>query len=201
MRIALIILSLQLILASNLTAQVEAIFNENRVEITWSYSDCTNIKFYVIEKSKNGNSFREMLKIKNGTNSPNNFLEIDHNPYENTSFYRIRYITTNNTYFYSETIAVKKPKQQELNKKLVKYDALNVLVVLKNKSNIEYFAKLNIKEDHGILKSETLNELLQNGEYAIIASENDLLVGNKLLITNRNINDLNAADTLNTIFR
>jgi hypothetical protein len=71
------------------------------------------------------------------------------------------------------------------------------LVVLKEKSNGEFYAKLNIQEMNGVLISETLNENIRTGEFIIIASEKDELVGNKLTIINRNPTGI-AVDTLNT---
>ncbi|HRP60534.1 MAG TPA: hypothetical protein PK833_09675, partial [Vicingus sp.] len=63
---------------------------------------------------------------------------------------------------------------------------LNTLVILKDKSNNEFYAKLNIKETKGVLICETLNEEIKTGEFVIVASESDELVGNKIVIFNRN---------------
>lgn len=179
-------------------AQVEALYVDNRVEIIWDYSDCNLVDYYVIEKSKNGTNFREFLKVKNSKTYTNSFLETDHNPYDNISFYRIRYVNFNGKYYYSEVVAVKKSSTaKDLSKKLNGYNSLNVLVVLKEKSNGEFYSKLNIQENNGKLVSETLNENIKSGEFMIVASENDDLVGNSLKIINRNPTGL-SVDTLNT---
>lgn len=72
--------------------------------------------------------------------------------------------------------------------------------MLKEKSNGEFYAKVNIQELNGTLVSETLNESLKTGSFIIVASENDELVGNQLTIVNRNPTDL-SVDTLNIKFR
>lgn len=182
-------------------AQVSAFYVGERVEVSWSYSDCNLISYYVIEKSKNGTSFREFLKIPNTRNYSSTFLEVDNNPFKNTSFYRIRYVYHNGNYVYSETIAVKRLSlKKEPNKKLKNFNALNLLVVLKDKSNNEFYVKLNVQENNNELVSETLNERLRNGMYTILASENDEIVGYMLKVINRNPTGL-TVDTLNTKFR
>lgn len=166
---------------------MSALYIADRVEITWSYENCSAVDYYVIEKSKNGTAFREFLKVKNVKNYTSIFLETDNNPFNNTSFYRIRYVYNNGNYFYSETVAVKKfDFKNDLSKKLKGFNSLNLLVVLKDRSNNEYYVKLNIQESNNLLISETLNEKLKSGIYTIIASEDDEIVGYSLKIINRN---------------
>lgn len=182
---------------TKLSAQIEAVYIQDRVEITWTYTECNQLSHFVIEKSKNGTAFRELLRLKNG-GICTVFLETDHTPYNGNSYYRIRYVNKNGTYFYSETVAVKKTiNSQQIPTKLKGFNTLNTLVVLKEKSNGEFYAKLNIQEMNGVLISETLNENIRTGEFIIIASEKDELVGNKLTIINRNPTGI-AVDTLNT---
>jgi len=181
---------------TKLLAQIEAVYIQDRVEITWTYTECNQLSHFVIEKSKNGTAFREFLRLKNG-GICTVFLETDHTPYNGNSYYRIRYVNKNGTYFYSETVAVKKTiNSQQIPTKLKGFNSLNTLVILKDKSNGEFYAKLNIQEINDILISETLNENLRNGEFIIVASENDALVGNKLTVFNRNPTGL-SVDTLN----
>jgi hypothetical protein len=182
---------------TKLSAQIEAVYIQDRVEITWTYTECNQLSHFVIEKSKNGTSFREFLRLKN-SGVCTVFLETDHTPYNGSSYYRIRYVNKNGTYFYSETVAVKKTiNSQQIPTKLKGFNSLNTLVVLKDKSNGEFYAKLNIQEMNGILISETLNENLKNGNFIIVAAEKDELVGNKLTIINRNPTGI-VVDTLNT---
>lgn len=182
---------------TKLSAQIEAVYIQDRVELTWTYTECNQLSHFVIEKSKNGTAFREFLRLKN-SGVCTVFLETDHTPYNGSSYYRIRYVNKNGTYFYSETVAVKKTiNSQQIPTKLKDFNSLNTLVVLKEKSNGEFYAKLNIQETNGVLISETLNENIRTGEFIIIASEKDELVGNKLTIINRNPTGI-AVDTLNT---
>lgn len=198
MRLILLFSLVSVMLSKNARAQLSALYIADRVEITWSYEKCSAVDYYVVEKSKNGTSFREFLKVKNVKNYNSTFLEIDNNPYNQTSFYRIRYVYQNGNYFYSESVAVKQINlKKELNKNLAGFNSLNLLVFLKDKSNNEFYVKLNIQEKNNQLISETLNERLKSGLYTIIASENDEIVGFSLKVINRNPSGL-TVDTLNT---
>ncbi|MGE0561784.1 MAG: hypothetical protein AB7O47_08210 [Flavobacteriales bacterium] len=177
--------------------QLSALYIADRVEITWSYENCSAVDYYVIEKSKNGTTFREFLKVKNVKSYNSTFIETDNNPYNNTSFYRIRYVYNNGNYFYSESVAVKKfDFKKDLSRKLKGFNGLNLLVVIKDKSNNEFYVKLNVQENNNELISETLNEKIKSGLYTIIASENDEIVGYSLKVANRTPNSL-TVDTLN----
>lgn len=187
MRLIVLLSSLLFFFCKTAQGQLSALYIADRVEITWSYENCSAVDYYVIEKSKNGTAFREFLKVKNVKNYTSIFLETDNNPFNNTSFYRIRYVYNNGNYFYSETVAVKKfDFKNDLSKKLKGFNSLNLLVVLKDRSNNEYYVKLNIQESNNLLISETLNEKLKSGIYTIIASEDDEIVGYSLKIINRN---------------
>lgn len=188
--------------AMNLNAQVTAFYHNNRVEISWSQSDIKNINYFVIEKSKNGKYFKPFLTVSGTENTYSSFLEMDFKPYKHITYYRIRYVNKSGNYYYSETVTAKNHIGNVGNYELTNYDKINVLVVIKNLNGIDFYAKLNIKENGGELISETLNEKLKTGRYLIIASEDDRLLGSRLKIINRNHpepkKDFNQlSDTLN----
>lgn len=166
-------------------AQISAFYDNDKIEITWSNSDIKNLDYFVIEKSKNGKTFKSFLKVDALDKNYSSFLEIDYKPYKHVSYYRIRYVNKMGNYYYSETIAAKNHAQENL-PELKNYNKLNVLVVLKNLSGNECYAKLNIKEQNGELVAETLNERLKTGKYLIIGTEDDSLLGYNLKILNRN---------------
>jgi len=101
-------------------------------------------------------------------------------------------------YYYSETVAARKYLNKKLKPELVSYDKLNILVILKDINGKVFYAKVNIKENDNQLTSETLNKKLSTGQYLIIGSEDDILLGNKLNIINQERSDFNSfSDTLN----
>jgi hypothetical protein len=158
-----------------------------------------NIVFFVVEKSKNGKYFKSFLKIKN-TNKPySSFMEIDNSPYKHHTYYRIRYINKNGNYYYSETITARNNSNKKLPSNLINYDKLNLLVVLKDNNGNETYAKLNIKEKNNELVSETLNNKIKSGNFLIIGTEDDALLGYKIQIINPEQAAIKyLSDTLNT---
>lgn len=183
--------------SKNAHASIEAIYINNSVQIKWTCAEQKKISYFIIEKSKNGKTFKKFCVVSTGE-SNNSFIETDPIPYGGTSFYRIRYVNTDGTAFYSETVSIRKlTEYKDLPLKLKNTSVLNTLVVLRDESNNEFYAKLNIQEMNGVLASETLNENIRTGEFIIVASEKDELVGNKLSIINRNPKEI-AVDTLNT---
>jgi len=187
-----------LICSSTANAQINAFYNKNHVDISWSHSDIRNINYFVIEKSKNGKYFKPFLKVTNSNNAYSSFLEIDNKPYKHVTYYRIRYVNKKGAYYYSETVAARKYLNKKLKPELVSYDKLNILVILKDINGKVFYAKVNIKENDNQLTSETLNKKLSTGQYLIIGSEDDILLGNKLNIINQERSDFNSfSDTLN----
>lgn len=196
-RILIIVVMCTFYTSKNVHANIEAIYIDNSVQIKWTYAEQKRLSHFIIEKSKNGKDFKTISKIYSGK-SYSSFIETDHTPYRDISFYRIRYMNTDGTSCYSETVSIRKIHEfRYLPLKLKGTTTLNTLVVLKDKSNKEFYAKLNIQEKNGILISETMNEILKNGSFIIVASENDDLVGNTLKVINLNPSNL-SVDTLNT---
>ncbi len=191
-------LLLCLLIFNRIDAQISASYNNQRVEISWTHSDIKNIKYFIIEKSKNGKYFKPFLKVESSDRSYSTFIEVDNSPYKRHTYYRIRYINKNGNYYYSEKVTARNNNTKKLPSELIDYNKLNVLVVLKDNNGIETFAKLNIKEKNNNLASETLNKKIRSGKYLIIASEDDLLLGNQLQVINPEQVEIKyLSDTLN----
>lgn len=186
------------IFINKIDAQINASYNNSRVELSWTHSDIKNVNYYVIEKSKNGKYFKPFLTIKCNDKSYSSFMEIDNSPYKHQTYYRLKYINKNGNYYYSETISIKNNATKKLPPNLIRYDKLNVLVILKDNNGIETYAKLNIKEKNNELVSETLNNKIKSGRFLVIGSEDDALLGYKLKIINPDqIETKYFSDTLN----
>lgn len=185
---------LLVIVGFNAKAQLNAFFNNNHVEIYWSYSDIKDINHYVIEKSRNGKTFKEYMTIRGKDVPFNNFMETDFTPYKKITYYRIRYVLRDGKSYFSQSIAVKKHLQNK--NTLLNYDKINVLVVMKTKAGKLKHTKLNIKEKDGELYSETFNDNIRTGIYTIIASSDDSIVGFFLKVNNIDQNNANPNDSL-----
>jgi hypothetical protein len=70
----------------------DAVCNSDKVNLNWATASETNNDFFTVQRSKDGISFEEALRIKGVGNSNTvlNYSAIDYNPYEGTSYYRLK---------------------------------------------------------------------------------------------------------------
>ncbi len=85
-----------------------AVKNENSVELKWITASEYNNNFFNVERSKDGNNFEDIAKIKASGNSSNTneYLFVDQKPYKGISYYRIKQTDLNGKYTYSQTLSV-----------------------------------------------------------------------------------------------
>lgn len=85
--------------------------NGNQVDINWSTATESNNDYFTIEKSRDGSDFTTLKTVKSkGVNGNSlmqlNYTDIDLNPYEGTSYYRLKQTDFNMTYKYSPIVDV-----------------------------------------------------------------------------------------------
>ncbi len=75
-----------------------------QVEIVWTTATEINNDYFTIERSKDGITFEELMKVQGAGNSNQilNYKELDSNPFEGTSFYRLKQTDFDGTYTYSD---------------------------------------------------------------------------------------------------
>lgn len=80
----------------------------HNVEINWSTASETNNDYFTIERSKDGAVFEEVVRTKGAGNSYKilKYAAIDNNPYEGTSFYRLKQTDYDGRLTYSHTLAL-----------------------------------------------------------------------------------------------
>lgn len=80
----------------------------HNAEINWSTASETNNDYFTIEHSKDGALFEEVLRQKGAGNSFKilKYSAIDNNPYEGTSFYRLKQTDYDGRLTYSHTVAL-----------------------------------------------------------------------------------------------
>lgn len=86
----------------------DAIMNEKNVDITWTTASEINNDYYTIEKSKDGIHFETLSVIDAAGNSSFliNYKDIDANPFDGISYYRLKQTDLNGTFTYSKIVAV-----------------------------------------------------------------------------------------------
>jgi hypothetical protein len=75
-----------------------------QVEIVWTTATEINNDYFTIERSKDGITFEELMKVQGAGNSNQilNYKELDSNPFEGTSFYRLKQTDFDGIYTYSD---------------------------------------------------------------------------------------------------
>ena len=82
---------------------------EDNITLTkWSTASETNNDYYTVQRSKDGITFEEVLKMQGAGNSNTvlNYSAIDDNPYNGVSYYRLMQTDFDGKYTYSNIVAV-----------------------------------------------------------------------------------------------
>ncbi|PCJ22961.1 MAG: hypothetical protein COA97_12585 [Flavobacteriales bacterium] len=187
-----LLLITQLFFISSLFSEVRAIYNDDKVEISWTNPLYIEVDYFVIERSKNGKNFKKIMKIDGSKSNKINieYYEIDYNPFNKKAYYRIRQVHVNGRVNYSNIVVAEKNKnvksifglfsKSKKNKHLKGYSENDVLVVLIDAKQSEYIAVINVKEENKELIITYSNVYLPTGVYLIIATSDDVIYGNKI---------------------
>lgn len=174
----------------------DAIMNNKQVDVTWSTATETNNDYYTIEKSKDGIHFEALSIVDAAGNSSSiiNYKDIDTNPFEGISYYRLKQTDFNGTFTYSKIVAVNysftkdgftifpNPTQGEINITFEDLEQKEVLVVIRDISGKECFSKVIITQEHQQLIGIDSEHKLAAGTYIITASSNNKLYSKKLIV-------------------
>jgi hypothetical protein len=174
----------------------DAIMNNKQVDVTWSTATETNNDYYTIEKSKDGIHFEPLSIVDAAGNSSSiiNYKDIDTNPFEGISYYRLKQTDFNGTFTYSKIVAVNyslskdgftifpNPTQGEINITFEDLEQKEVLVVIRDISGKECFSKVIITQENQQLIGIDSEHKLAAGTYIITASSNNKLYSKKLIV-------------------
>lgn len=201
------VLLIHLLFINSLFSETKASYNNNVVGISWANPLHIDIDFFVIEKSKNGKKFNEIMKIKGAENLNTSiaYYEIDNNPFNKKGYYRVKQIDINGKVYYSNVVLAHnmeniKPifnlfsKSHNL-KGLKNYKGEDILVVLQNSKQEEFIARVNIIEEGRKLITTYVNVRLPAGNYLITSTSDDKIYGKNVDV---NGSYTNAAYSLST---
>ncbi len=78
------------------------------VEFYWSTASETNNNYFTVQRSKDAISFEEVLRIHGAANSNTvlHYSAIDYNPYNGTSYYRLKQTDFDGKFTYSNIVAI-----------------------------------------------------------------------------------------------
>lgn len=201
------LLIIQLFLINSLFSQVNANYNNDVVGISWANPLKLEIDYFVIEKSKNGNKFKELMKIEGSKKLDNSisYFEIDQNPFDDKGFYRIKQVDIEGNIYYSNIIFTKNMKNVkpifdlftplQNSKELRDYNGDDILLVLINSKQKEFVIRATVIEENNKLIITSFSNWLPTGNYLVTSTSEDKLYGKNIDV---NGSYINFASTLST---
>jgi hypothetical protein len=175
----------------------DAVPDGDKVDVKWETVTETNNAFFTVEKSKDGINFTKVIDVPGAGNSTSyrNYAEVDYQPYEGTSYYRLKQTDNNGVYKYFNMVPVNFKGQQNiavypnpisnnnnLNIKVSGFQNQEVVVVLRDVQGREFLSKvfLTIEGNEIFVVEET--KTLMPGTYIVTASTNDKIYNSKLIV-------------------
>ncbi len=178
--------------------EFNAVANGDQVQINWATATEINNDYFTIEKSKDGKVWEEFMKVNGAGNSSQmiEYFEVDYNPYNGVSYYRLKQTDFDGTETTMGPIAVKIEEQlvefqvypnpseslEDVNLNLEGMEGKDVLIVLRDIKGNEVYSKALVNENNHqvVLKKSDLN--LPPGTYLIMATSADQFKSSKLII-------------------
>ncbi|HKC69417.1 MAG TPA: T9SS type A sorting domain-containing protein, partial [Bacteroidia bacterium] len=176
-----------------------AVANGDKVDIKWETITETNNAYFTIEKSKDGVNFTKLMDVQGAGTSTTyrNYAEVDYQPYEGTSYYRLKQTDNNGAYQYFTMVPVTftKDGQQSiilypnpidnttnLQVNVTGYQNQEVVVVLRDMQGREFLSKVLLAEDNGHVFVIDETKSLQPGAYIVTATSNNKIYNYKLIV-------------------
>jgi len=87
---------------------------ENEVRLDWTTAAEINTSHFVIERSKNGLDWEDLLEVAavGGPTQQSDYTDYDGAPYNGTSYYRLRMVDYDATFDYSDVVAVSRGNEE-----------------------------------------------------------------------------------------
>ncbi|GAB4253042.1 MAG: hypothetical protein Kow0079_08320 [Vicingaceae bacterium] len=180
----------------------EVNINAEQVDITWTTASETNNDYFLVEKSIDGKSWQVVVKTQGAGNSSQilDYFEVDYEPIEGISYYRLKQVDFNGEYTYSNIVPVKYiPVDQstsdinifpnpiiagevDLTIEFKAMEGKEILVVLRDIKGQEYYSKVTVVyQDNQIIAVPLQNDLAA-GVYLVTATSEDKIYSKKLIV-------------------
>jgi hypothetical protein len=173
-----------------------AILNGKKVDVTWATATESNNYYYTIEKSKDGVNFETSSIVDAAGNSLSMlyYKDVDANPYEGISYYRLKQTDFNGTFTYSKIVTVNysisydcitifpNPTDGEININMKDMEGNEFLVVIRDILGKECLCKLIVSRENQQLIARDSEHKLASGTYIITASSNNKLCSQIIIV-------------------
>ena len=177
------------------------IMNEDRVEITWTTASEINNDYFIVEKSKDGVDWVEVIKVSGAGHSVSiiDYFEIDNDPLIGLSYYRLTQVDFDGKQETFNIIPVENAKKGEgimniypnpVNKGeciSLSFESLHlyfdeILVVLRDIRGNEAYSIIQFIDCEDGLIVIDIPRHLASGTYLVVATSENLLYSKKIII-------------------
>ncbi|TAL57518.1 MAG: T9SS type A sorting domain-containing protein [Bacteroidetes bacterium] len=169
--------------------------NGNSVEVTWSTASEFNSDYFVIQRSKDGITFEDVVLVDAAGNSSviKNYFSEDYDPYSGVSYYRLRQVDNDGKFAFSNIVAVNfdpeggitvypNPTFGPFNVKLDAKAGDEILVVVRDITGREFYSKLVImSNDSEVIAIDPAGKIAA-GIYVAVAASNNAIYEKKVVI-------------------
>jgi len=160
----------------------------SKVDLKWEAAPEKGAIAYVIERSKDGELWAEILRVTASESSDKeSFMESDYSPIAGVSYYRLKKVYADGLYAYSNISVVKnngnllQTSTLPLNEQdFSGYSNEEILIVLSDLKGNEYYSKIYLIEQPQQLVGFDLEDKLHPGKYIVTASSFEGLVSQPL---------------------
>lgn len=176
----------------------EAVFNEDQVEFYWATASEQNSDYFVVERSKNGEIWDEVVWVDAAENSSSRieYYDYDSEPLYGKSYYRLVQYDLNGDFEIFNIVPVENLEgglvafdifpnpttSDNINLSFKGFEGKELLVVLRDISGKEYYSKVEIVSTENDIIAYSPDLTLPKGIYLITASSANELYSQKIII-------------------
>ncbi len=171
--------------------------NGNVVDLSWSTASEFNSDHFVVQRSKDGVDFENVVQVNAAGNSSlvKNYSSIDYDPYNEVSYYRLKQLDNDGKFMFSNIVSVKFHSEDMLllyPNPSVKGESFNVclkakpedkvLIVIRDLQGKEFYSKVVIVSNDKEIVAVDPDGKIAAGVYMVVASSNDNIYEKKIMI-------------------
>lgn len=176
----------------------EAVFNEDRVDFYWATASESNSAYFVVERSKDGSVWDEVVRVEAAGNSTSEieYYDSDIEPLYGRSYYRLVEYDNNGDHQTFNIVPVENLEgglvafdifpnpttQDNINLSFKGFEGKEFLVVLRDISGKEYYSKVEIVNTAREIVAYSPDVTLPKGVYLVTASSQNELYSQKIII-------------------
>ncbi|MCW3070882.1 MAG: hypothetical protein JWO44_772 [Bacteroidetes bacterium] len=177
----------------------EANLDVSKVLVKWVTATETNNDYFTLERSQDGTTFEEVLKVdgQGSSSAVHEYMETDFNPYEGVSYYRLKQTDFNGVFVYSNIVPVEYhangdfgfsifPNPGNASDVKIQLNAAKgqeILVVVRDIRGREFYSKVMVIETaNGQIEAIDSDHNIAPGVYLVTASSMNVFYSQRLVI-------------------